>query len=85
MLGWLQSMLAPLVLLVCAPSRVWQQAQSPCRQRSLSRGCQQQYSCEQKGYTTRGEYAKVCYSGKRDSSRVMWMGSVKRLLSVTSV
>jgi hypothetical protein len=78
-------MLAPLVLLVCAPSRVWQQAQSPCRQRSLSRGCQQQYSCEQKGYTTRGEYAKVCYSGKRDSSRVMWMGSVKRLLSVTSV
>lgn len=82
MLGWLQSMLAPLLLLVHAPSRVWQQAQSPCRRRSLSHGCQQQYSCEQKGYTTRGEYTNLCYSGKHNSSRVTWKGSVKRLLSV---
>ena len=68
----------PLLLLVHVPSHVWQQAQSPCRRRSLSRGCQQQYSCEQKDYTTRGEYTIVCYNGKRNSSRVMWKGSVKK-------
>ena len=70
------------LLFVHASSRVWQQAQSPCRQRSLSRGCHQQYLCEQKGYITRGEYTILCYSGKRDCSRVMWKESAKRLLTV---
>jgi hypothetical protein len=46
-------MLSPLLLLVHVPSRVWQQAQSPCRQIILSRDCHQQYLCEQKGYTSR--------------------------------
>jgi len=75
----------PLLLLVNALCHMWQQAQSPCRQRSLSHGCQHHYTCEQKGCTTRGEYAIVCYSGKRNSSRVVWRESVKRLLSVASV